>query len=224
VNVCRRGPAGGAGWRIVVHNRAGAREVTRHLIGLGHTRIAHIAGPLTQSDAVERREGFLEALAEAGLQADRELVMEADFSMRGGLAATQKLLAGRSRFTALFAGNDEMAMGALLALDRAGLEVPRDVSVAGYDDDAFAEFSRPPLTTVRQPLYEMGQAAVRSILARLRGDDGTLPAFSTALRVRESTGPARRITSAPARSAKPRPARVTSAARSRPRKPLSRPR
>jgi LacI family transcriptional regulator, galactose operon repressor len=189
VTVCRRGAAGGATGRIVVHNRAGARELTRHLIRLGHRRIAHICGPLWQVDAAERREGFLEALAEARIEAEPQLVVEADFSMRGGLVATQDLLAVRPGFTALFAGNDEMALGAFLALDRHGLQVPRDVSVAGYDDDVFAEFCRPPLTTVRQPMFEIGRAAVGGILARVRGENTALPSFSPTLRVRESTAP-----------------------------------
>ena len=222
VSVCR-GPAGGAAWKIVVHNRAGAREVARHLIGLGHRRIAHVSGPLWQSDAVERREGFFEALAEAGIQPDPALIADCDFSMRGGMAATLKLLAAQREFTAIFAGNDQIAMGAMLALDRYGLQVPRDVSVAGYDDDVFAEFSRPPLTTVRQPMYEIGQAAVQSILARVRGEEGTLPSFATALRIRDSTGPARRQPATAARSATQKRSRP--AARSaRTRKPLSEPR
>jgi LacI family transcriptional regulator len=203
VNVCRRRLAGTAS-RIVVYNRAGARELTRHLLSLGHRRIAHICGPLWQADSVDRRDGFLEALAEAGVESDPGLIVEADFSMQGGLAATQRLLAAGHEFTAVFAGNDEMAMGALLALDREGLVVPRDVSVAGYDDDIFAAFCRPPLTTVRQPLYEIGQAAVRSVLARVEGEDAALPSFATALRVRESTGPARPRTRARRRPATPR--------------------
>jgi LacI family transcriptional regulator len=192
VTVCR-GATGDDSRRIRVENREGGRVATKHLIELGHERIAHLGGPLAHSDALERRVGYREALLEAGIRFDGRLVVEADFNMQAGLAAMNELIASRVAFTAVFAGSDQIAMGAMLALDRHGLEVPADVSIVGFDDEAFASFCRPPLTTVRQPTFEMGQAAVRALLARA---DGTrpvpLPSFAAPLCVRESTARVRK--------------------------------
>jgi len=176
--------------RVHVGNFDGAERAMRHLIELGHTRIAHIAGPLSHPDAADRRDGYLSALTQAGLPLDPALLIESDFMWRGGLVAMETLLSAGREFTAVFASTDQMALGAMLALHHRGLEVPADVSVVGFDDETFSAYCCPPLTTVSQPLFEMGQIAVRSIVARINGQELALPSFSAPLCVRESTGPA----------------------------------
>jgi LacI family transcriptional regulator len=173
--------------RMVVQNFDAAVAAVRHLIGLGHTRIAHIAGPLSHPDAADRRDGYLAALAGAGLPTDPNLLIEGDFMWRGGLVAMETLLSAGREFTAVFASTDQMALGAMLVLHHRGLEVPADVSVLGFDDEAFSAYCCPPLTTVSQPLFEMGQAAVRSIVARVNGQHEPLASFTASLCVREST-------------------------------------
>lgn len=176
--------------RIIVHNREGARQATQHLILLGHTQIAHISGPADAEDAAERRQGYLDALAAAGIAYDPARVVEGDFRMPGGFAAMEKLLASAVRFTAVFAASDQMALGALSALHGRGIAVPESVSVVGFDDETFAAYCWPSLTTMRQPTFEMGQAAALHILARQRGEDPALPSFDTPLCLRRSTGAA----------------------------------
>ncbi len=174
-----------------VRNYEGAYQVTQHLIALGHTRIAHLSGPSGHGEANERRLGYRRALVDAGLVPDPDLLVEGEFTMRSGLIAMEHLLSAGRELTAVFASSDQMALGANLALYHRGLEVPRDVSLAGFDDQPFAAYCRPPLTTVAQPLFEMGQAAVRSLIGGIRGKAVPLPTFSTTLCLRESTAPRR---------------------------------
>jgi LacI family transcriptional regulator len=178
-----------AEWRIEVGNREGARLATQHLLDLGHTEIVHLAGPFDHPDGDERRQGYAEALAAAGISYDPSLVIETDFKISGGKDAMNRVLDGGRAFTAVFAATDQMAMAAILALRTRGLAIPGDVSVVGFDDEAFAAYCCPPLTTVQQPIFEMGQAAVENLLARHRGQTPTLPRFATSLVVRESTAP-----------------------------------
>jgi LacI family transcriptional regulator len=175
-----------------VENDQGGYEATRHLLDCGHTRIAHITGMPWHPDAVARREGYQRALLEAGLPLDPALVVEGDFEEPSGLEATEALLRRGVSFSAIFAGNDRMAYGAGLALLRRGLAVPRDVSLVGYDDLPSAAYAWPPLTTLRQPTVEMGQAAAQALVGELQGRGLTLPAFRTELVRRESTAPPRR--------------------------------
>jgi len=200
VTVCR-GAIGDDSRRIRVENREGGRAAATHLIELGHTRIAHLSGPLAHGDALERRAGYREALEAAGLSFDARLVVESEFNMASGLTAMEQLLATRLAFTAVFAGSDQIALGAILALDRHGLDVPGDVSVVGFDDETFASYCRPPLTTVRQPTFELGQAAVRSLLTQADGGKpAPTPCFAAPLCVRASTarpGPVRLIGTRP---------------------------
>ena len=150
--------------------RTGGRLATEHLVALGHERIAHLAGPLHLDVARQRLAGHHDALEAAGLPVDPELVVEATFSEDAGREAVAALLARRARFTAVFAGNDLMAIGALRGLDDAGLRVPRDVSVVGFDDIHLASYVRPGLTTVRQETYELGRLAVETLLELSTGD------------------------------------------------------
>jgi len=174
---------------VRVENLEGGYKATRHLRDLGHTRIAHITGHPWHSDSVARREGYESALVETGIAVDAALIVEGDWEEQSGLAATEKLLRAGIAFTAIFASNDQMACGAGLALLRHGLRVPRDVSIIGFDDQPSAAYTWPPLTSVRQPVVEMGVAAARALLDELRGRRFVQPTFHTDLVLRSSTAP-----------------------------------
>jgi len=168
-------------------NRLGARLATQHLIEQGHRRIAFIAGDLIHEDAVERQNGFFDAMAAAGLTVDPDLVVQSDFTAAGGMLAVTRLLERNGSFTALFVSNDEMAMGACLGLHRRNLRVPDDVSLVGFDDVVMSRYTMPPLTTVRQSVYEIGSAAATAMLAMLRGNKPQAQIPGPELIVREST-------------------------------------
>jgi LacI family transcriptional regulator len=175
---------------VRVGNEEGAYKATRHLLDLGHTRIAHLTGLPWHTDTIARRQGYEAALADAGIPFDPALVVEGDFEEQSGYTAAQSLLAARVKFTAVFTGNDQMACGAGLALHRERLRIPQDVSIVGFDDQPHAAYAWPALTTVRQPTVEMGMAAARALLEELRGHGFVLPTFHADLVVRDSTGPA----------------------------------
>jgi LacI family transcriptional regulator len=171
-------------------NREGGRIATQHLTACGHTRIAFIAGDPAQQDGRERQAGYRLALKQAGITFDPELVIPGDFTETGGLKAVDRLLERKLHFTAIFAANDQTAIGAALGLYRRHLRVPEDVSLVGFDDLAPARFSIPPLTTVRQPVYEMGRQAAVAMLDMLRGEaPGMVPLPHPLLVRRESTRP-----------------------------------
>lgn len=176
---------------VTVANRKAAYEACQYLIGLGHRRVGFIAGLLDFGCSRDRLEGYRCALDEAGLDASPDLVKIGDFSLASGYARTMELLAGTPRPTAIFCSNDEMANGALRAVRAAGLRVPGDVSVLGFDDVPLAALTVPPLTTVRQPLRAMGRKAVEMVFRQLEG--GTIDPFEvelqTELVIRESCGP-----------------------------------
>ena len=145
-------------------NRGGAREAVRHLVGLGRTRIAHITGPLDQTSAVDRLDGFRDVMVDA----DPRLVVESDFTPVGGERAMRELLERCPEVDAVFAANDLMASGALRVLRDQGRRVPDDVAVIGFDDMLpVAEQTDPPLTTIRQDIEEMGRLMARLLLRGL---------------------------------------------------------
>ncbi|MEU5256120.1 LacI family DNA-binding transcriptional regulator [Streptomyces longwoodensis] len=154
-------------------NRGGARDAVRHLASLGRTRIAHITGPLDQTSAADRLDGYRDVMGDA----DPGLVAESDFTPAGGERAMRALLDRRPGLDALFAANDLTAAGALRVLRERGLRVPEDVAVVGFDDMLpVAEQTDPPLTTVRQDIEEMGRLMARLLLRRLdRPGGGTGP-------------------------------------------------
>lgn len=152
---------------VYLDNEMGGFLATQHLLESGHERIAHISGPLAMKDSRDRLHGYRRALEAAGLAFDEKLVVEANFVEEGGSRATSRLLNRGTEFTAIFAGNDQMAAGALQTLRDAGLKVPNDISLVGYDDVLFARYLFPTLTTVRQPLVEMGRAAAGIAIAAL---------------------------------------------------------
>ncbi len=168
-------------------NVEGARLATQHLVERGHERIAFIAGDPGHTDALERQAGYRAALADAGVRFDPALVREGDFTETGGLQAVTRLLDSRLPFSAIFAANDQMATGAALALYRRGLRIPDDVSLVGFDDLLGAQFSLPPLTTVKQSIEEIGRQAALAMLALLRGVEPKAEMPPPELVVREST-------------------------------------
>lgn len=175
VNCARISPERDLGRGICVRmdERQAAFDVTAHLIGLGHRRLAHVSGPPSYAASKLRREGFEKALREHGLTAANHPVAEGDFTFESGLRAAVTLLAGEGRPTAIFAANDDMALGILQGALAAGLRTPEDLSVAGFDDTPSAVFSTPPLTTVRQPVAEMAAAATSRLVPALKAAMGS---------------------------------------------------
>ncbi len=173
---------------LQVANLDGALDAMRYLIKLGHRRIAHITGVRGHRHASDRLAGYQQALAEAGIEVDPALIVEGNFEEESGRQATESLLAGRVGVTAIFASNDQMALGALSALYTHGLRVPEDVSLIGFDDQTIAAFTTPALTTMRQPTVEMGRCAVRALLDLVQDRPFDLPIFRTELVERRSTG------------------------------------
>jgi len=175
---------------VVTNDSRGAAEAARHLAGLGHTRIAFISGPDTFRSSHERGRGFAEGLAEHGLTLDPAYVRRAAYTFESGVEAATELLALPQRPTAIFAGNDEMAIGVMKAARDAGLDVPGDLSIVGFDDLPMASRVWPNLTTVRLPIRDMGRMAAEKLTAGLRGlDPATLvqPEVDPSLVVRDST-------------------------------------
>ena len=184
-------PRNWSGDSVTSNNEAGAYNATRHLIQLGHTRLATITGPLHLTNATERLEGFKRAAKEAKLRLSPEYVQETTFDKQGGHAKTLILLRLIPRPTAIFAGNDMIALGALLAVREAGLRCPEEISIMGFDDLDLAETTNPSLSSVAQPGYQLGTTAAQILLDRRDGD--TSPAkhivLETLLHLRNSVAP-----------------------------------
>ena len=174
-------------------NWNGGLQATRHLLALGHRRIAMITGPWDMLCSRARVDGFRSAHDEVGAVVDPELVREGNFYTEAGFNQGMELLTLPDRPTAVFAGSDMQALGLLRAAHKLGLRVPEDLSVVGYDDLPLASWVGPPLTTVRQPLAEMGAAATQILLDIAHGRPPTVRRLnlSTELTVRDSTAPLR---------------------------------
>jgi LacI family transcriptional regulator len=173
------------------NNWAGAVSATEHLVALGHRRIAHVAGPPPLWCSRARLDGYRAELAAAGFPAAAELLVEGNFDFESGFRAGRQLLDLADPPTAIFAGSDQMALGAMEALRRAQLSVPEDISVVGFDDLPLVRWTSPPLTTVSQPLEAMGRLAVHTVLRLVRGEQLESPRIElgTTLVVRDSTAP-----------------------------------
>ncbi|UXH78083.1 LacI family DNA-binding transcriptional regulator [Roseateles amylovorans] len=159
-----------------------AEEITNLLISLGHQRIAIIKGAKDQVAAKRRHQGYLAALKSHRMALDKDLVVQGDFTFDSGVEAAYQLLSRRQRPTAVFASNDDMALGVLAAAQRLGLAVPGDLSIVGFDDTPAASRVWPPLTTVRQPMDEMARAAVDLLVGGAGGGRGDAAAPSGAER------------------------------------------
>ncbi len=173
-------------------NWQGAYDATRYLVALGHTRIAFIKGWSAVQSAADRLQGYKAALADSGISVQEELIVEGDYQQRTGHESAKRLLQNlRPPPTAIFASNDMAAFGAMDAARECGLRIPHDISIMGFDDIPQASFVYPKLTTVRQPLEQMGQIAVKMLLERI--EDGSRPpqhvALATQLIIRDSCSP-----------------------------------
>ncbi|MGW0082350.1 LacI family DNA-binding transcriptional regulator [Streptomyces sp. NPDC003393] len=170
-------------------NAGGARVAVEHLLAGGRRAIATITGPLDMDVARARLDGYREALRQAGHTADEDLVASGDFTEEGGRAAMRELLRRHPGLDAVFAASDVMASGAVLELRAAGLRVPHDVAVIGFDDSIVARHVDPPLTSVRQPVHEMGRTMANLLLDEItrRGTGHRQVVLPTELVVRQST-------------------------------------
>jgi LacI family transcriptional regulator len=207
---------------VALANYDGAYAVVRHLQRLGHRRIATVTGPSVNRDAQQRLEGYRAAMREGGTPHTRTLEVLGDFTEPGGYQGAQAVLEMRPRPTALFVANDVMAVGVLGALREAGLRMPADMAVAGFDDIAIARHLTPPLTTVHVDAYQLGERALQRLLRRDAGEPApgrSHEVLPTWLVVRASCGSApsegRRATDPPAR--RPAAGRTSPRDRARPR-------
>jgi LacI family transcriptional regulator len=164
-----------------------ARLATEHLLSNGHRRIAFVGGDPLHPDSQERERGFRDACAAAGVQVDEDLIETGGYLEEGGRLAMERLMAAGKPFSAVFTANDQMAFGVGLALHRRGLRVPQDVSLVGFDDLSTSAFSIPPLTTVHQPVQDLGRTAAAAMLQMLRGEKPQAGLPAPRLVVREST-------------------------------------
>lgn len=155
---------------IAIDNAGGAESMVRHLLALGHRRIAMVMGEEGHFDTGERLQGYRRALQAAGIAPRAEYEAQGDFSEASGHRAVQQLLALPERPTAIFCANDSMAIGGLSAAHEAGLRVPADLTMVGFDDIPLAQYLSPPLTSVHVPVFEMGSRAVARLIAALKGE------------------------------------------------------
>ena len=177
---------------LQIDDRQGAMLAVRHLLELGHRKIAFINGSENHPDAIERMGGYRKALEEAGIGFDPKLVAVGNWHEDGGLRATVELLDAKVNFTAMFCVNDQTAYGALLGLFRKGLSVPADVSVIGFDDLPSSAYRVPPLASVRQSIGTLGEQSAQAMLDLLAGSRARLTPPPVELVVRESTAAPRR--------------------------------
>lgn len=175
---------------VLSDNACGGWLATSHLIKLGHRRIGCIMGPSDLTPSAERVNGYRKALKNIGVVIDETLILKGNFDYQSGYQMARKLLQLRDTPSAIFACNDLMAVGVICAASEIGLEVPRDVSVVGFDDVSLASFTHPPLTTIAQPKYEMGVLATEMLIQRILSSEIPLrnELLDTKLVIRKSTG------------------------------------
>ncbi|HQS70671.1 MAG: LacI family transcriptional regulator [Novosphingobium sp. 17-62-8] len=154
---------------VMIDDQRAAQDMTRHILALGHRRIGFIIGDPGQSASALRLAGYRAALNEAGVTVDEALIRQGQFTYRSGLDAAMDLLALPQRPTAIFASNDDMAAGCIAAAHRNGLDVPRNLTVCGFDDTALASTISPELTTIRQPIRQMAEVALDLLVQDIRG-------------------------------------------------------
>jgi LacI family transcriptional regulator len=178
---------------VLVNNEQGGYEATRYLVALGHKRIGCISGPSELSPSADRVKGYKRALKEAGVPVRDELIVAGDLRYQGGEIAMQNLLNLPNRPTAVFASNDMMALGAMRAVRQAGLQIPNDISLVGFDDITLAAALSPALTTVSQPVNELAQLTVQRLIDRIQNSEQNYKPeqyiLETKLIVRDSCSP-----------------------------------
>ncbi len=190
VNVCEEIPSAGLN-TVVTDNAYAAECATQHLLNLGHTRIGHLKGPENNVVATDRMTGFTRAIQRAGLSVEDEWLLPGNFEMTSGFAAAERFMTLTQRPSAIFAANDESAIGLMSGLRQHQIECPRDISVMGFDDLGIAAHYTPPLTTMRQPREKLGQIAAETLIDMLEQaeppPDPIRIVLSSELIVREST-------------------------------------
>lgn len=184
-------------WKQVVTNYLPAiTDMTTHLVNHGHKRFGFISGPKDNISSQKRQEAFVTALRQFKLRLPKTMIAEGAFTYESGVKAAEKLLSKKDRPTAIFAGNDEMALAVVAVASRMGLQVPRDLSVVGFDGTAYSSFVVPSLTTIRRPTREMAQLGTQKLIARINEGRDAARAFETMVSPqfvpRDSTGPAPR--------------------------------
>ncbi|MDU0355501.1 LacI family DNA-binding transcriptional regulator [Paraglaciecola aquimarina] len=176
--------------KVAVDNVAAAKAAVNYLVSMGHRRIAAITGPKNIPSSNKRVRGYYEALEDAGIERDDRLLVVGRYDVKSGVDCAEKLLQINERPTAVFCFNDDMAIGAMQHFQQQGLKIPDDISVMGFDDINYAEYVSPSLSTVHQPLQEIGEACINLLLKQLRGEE--VPAGSRylpyTLMIRNSTG------------------------------------
>lgn len=177
---------------VGIDERAAGREIGRHLTSLGHRRVGFIKGPAKHRAAALRYDGFVDALHEAGIDG-QPCTVDGDFTFKSGVEAADLLLHDENRVTAIGCANDDMAAGAMLSLHRAGLEIPRAISVVGFDDTPMSEIVWPPLTTIRQPIKDLSERAVHLLVDHRSSKQAHHETLPFQLIVRESTAPPREV-------------------------------
>lgn len=175
---------------VSIDNISSSRRAVEHLIKLGHTRIAHISGPIEFSSSRDRYKGYQQAMIHNDLEIDSLLVQEGDFSLESGYNQMMKFLAMENPPSAIFSANDEMAMGVVKAAKEHGIQVPDEIAVVGFDNISFSSIFEPSLTTISQPLYKMGQLSMKLLMQQIKGVplDKTQYILDSELIVRESCG------------------------------------
>jgi len=163
---------------VAIDNLEGARQMTAHLLALGHKRVGLIVGPNSLSTSVERADGYRKALRDAGIPVDDAIVRMVSPRPQAGYEHTIDLIAMDDRPTAIFAGNNQLTLGVVSAVKERNLRIPDDMAVVGFDDAPWAELLASPLTTIRQPTYEMGRRAAELLFARMAQPD-RMPALIT---------------------------------------------
>lgn len=190
VNSCESIPVEGIS-KVMIDNVSGARTAVEHLLSLGHKRIAAVMGPTDTPSTVERFDGYKSALKNAGIQINEQLIIRGDYGLDSGMGAMEQLLKLRMRPTAVFCFSDDMAIGAMSVLQENGFRIPQDISIMGFDDIRYARLMTPALTTIHQPLEEIGKACIELLLEQLDGksEPGRYIELPFKLMVRQSTGP-----------------------------------
>jgi DNA-binding LacI/PurR family transcriptional regulator len=175
--------------KVVVNDYYGALNMVNYLIKTGCRKIAHISGPHNLLLSSNRKEGYLDALKNAGIKIEENMTIEGDFTIQSGMDCTRKFLENNIEIDAIFAVCDAAAFGAMKVLKEKGLKIPEEISVAGFTNEPMAELVEPALTTVKQPIYEIGETASKLLFAQL--EDPELPAelcvLETTIEVRDST-------------------------------------
>jgi LacI family transcriptional regulator len=176
---------------VMLREREAAAAMVAHLVALGHRRIAHIIGDPKHGAGVWRLAGFRDGMKRAGLKENPKYMVQGRFSFESGVAAARRLLALKQRPTAIFAADDDMATGAIWAAAEAGVPVPGEISICGFDDTNIATQVWPPLTTIHQPVREMGRRATEELLLRVQGKgEARMVEVGYEMRIRASTAPA----------------------------------